>query len=193
MGEKSAQKKRYIIETAGKVFMEKGYRGVTMKDIVDACDISRGGLYLYFENTSQLFLEVLKAEAEAADDVFAANIPTDATVGEIIYLFLLEQKKELLRKENSLQQATYEFFFTADLPKKENPLKKQFDATCKLLEKLIETGVQKGELICPSPKACARNILFAMEGLKICAQTMGITEKAVDKEIAFLLSNLGLE
>ena len=51
MGEKSVQKKRYIVETARKVFVEKGFKKVTMKDIVEACDISRGGLYLYFENT----------------------------------------------------------------------------------------------------------------------------------------------
>jgi len=48
MGEKSVQKKRYIVEKARDVFMEKGFKKVTMKDIVEACDISRGGLYLYF-------------------------------------------------------------------------------------------------------------------------------------------------
>lgn len=50
--------------------MEKGFKKVTMKDIVEACDISRGGLYLYFENTSQIFMEVLRMESEEADDVF---------------------------------------------------------------------------------------------------------------------------
>ena len=58
MGEKSVQKKRYIVEKAREVFVEKGFKKVTMKDIVEACDISRGGLYLYFENTSQIFMEV---------------------------------------------------------------------------------------------------------------------------------------
>ena len=43
MGEKSVQKKRYIVEKARDVFMEKGFKKVTMKDIVEACDISRGG------------------------------------------------------------------------------------------------------------------------------------------------------
>ena len=60
MGEKSVQKKRYIVEKAREVFVEKGFKKVTMKDIVEACDISRGGLYLYFENTSQIFMEVLR-------------------------------------------------------------------------------------------------------------------------------------
>ena len=57
MGEKSVQKKRYIVEKARDVFMEKGFKKVTMKDIVEACDISRGGLYLYFESTSQIFMD----------------------------------------------------------------------------------------------------------------------------------------
>ena len=37
MGEKSAHKKQFIVETARQVFVEKGYKDVTMKDIVDAC------------------------------------------------------------------------------------------------------------------------------------------------------------
>ena len=60
MGEKSAQKRKYIVETARGVFVEKGYKDVTMKDIVDACKISRGGLYLYFASTEEIFMDVLK-------------------------------------------------------------------------------------------------------------------------------------
>ncbi len=64
--------------------MEKGFKKVTMKDIVEACEISRGGLYLYFESTSQIFLEVLKLESEEADDVFSDSIKEDATASEIL-------------------------------------------------------------------------------------------------------------
>ena len=98
MGEKSVQKKKLILETARKVFMEKGFKKVTMKDIVEACGISRGGLYLYFDSTSQIFLEVMKLEREEADDVFSLSIKEDATAADILLLFLMEQKKELLRK-----------------------------------------------------------------------------------------------
>ena len=51
MGEKSIQKRQHILDAARKVFVEKGFKNVTMKDIVEACEISRGGLYLYFDNT----------------------------------------------------------------------------------------------------------------------------------------------
>lgn len=68
MGAKSEQKKLYILETAKAVFVEKGFRTVTMKDIVEACNISRGGLYLYYNNTAEIFRDVLKLEATQTED-----------------------------------------------------------------------------------------------------------------------------
>ncbi|MBQ2802445.1 MAG: TetR/AcrR family transcriptional regulator [Lachnospiraceae bacterium] len=193
MGEKSIQKRKYILETARRVFMEKGFKKVTMKDIVEACDISRGGLYLYFESTSQIFLEVLKMESQEADDVFSHSITKDATAVDILLLFLKEQKRELLRKNNTLTQAIYEYYFENSLPKKNNMLKKQFDSAVKIIEKLIETGVESGEFYCEDCEGTARNIMYVLEGLKISAQTMGVTEEAVDREIIYILKGLGVE
>lgn len=193
MGDKSVQKKRYIIETARKVFVEKGFKKVTMKDIVEACDISRGGLYLYFENTGQIFQEVLKLESEDTDDVFSDGIKEDATVVDILLLFLREQKKELLRKTDTLTQAIYEYYFENPLPKKENQLKQQFDSAVKVIEKLIENGVAAGEFVCEDCAGAARNIMYVLEGLKISAQCMGVTSETVDREILYILRNLGVE
>jgi len=193
MGEKSIQKRKYILETARKVFVEKGFKKVTMKDIVEACDISRGGLYLYFESTSQIFQEVMKMETQEADDLFSDSIKEDATASDILLLFLREQKKELLRKKDTLTQAIYEFYFENQLPKKENRLKKQFDSAVRIIEGLIGSGVESGEFYCEDPAGCARNIMFVLEGLKICAQTIGVTPEMVDREILYLFKNLCVE
>lgn len=193
MGEKSVQKKRFILETARKVFVEKGFKKVTMKDIVEACEISRGGLYLYFDSTSQIFLEVMKLESEEPDNVFSDKITEDATAADILILFLQEQKKELLRREDTLTQAIYEYYFENKPGKRDNVLKKQFDSAVKIIEKLIETGVENGEFYCEDCQGMARNIMFVLEGLKISAQTIGITAETVDREILFILRNLGVE
>ncbi len=193
MGEKSIQKRKFILETARKVFVEKGFKKVTMKDIVEACDISRGGLYLYFDSTSQIFTEVMKLESEEADDVFSDSIAEDATAADILVLFLQEQKKELLRKKDTLTQAVYEFYFENQPGKKDNILKKQFDAAVKIIEKLIEAGVDNGEFYCEDCAGTARNIMFVVEGLKISAQTIGITADTVDREIVYILKSLGVE
>ncbi|MBP3204039.1 MAG: TetR/AcrR family transcriptional regulator [Lachnospiraceae bacterium] len=194
MGEKSIQKKRYIVETARKVFMDKGFKKVTMKDIVEACDISRGGLYLYFENTSQIFAEVLKLESEETDDVFSKNIDENATAVDILLLFFKEQKKEILKRKDTLTQAIYEYYFeNYNLPKKDNVLKKQFDSAVKVIEKLIEIGVENDEIVCDDYEGTARNIMYVLEGLKISAQTTGITPDAVDRELLYILKGLGAE
>ncbi|MCH5341371.1 MAG: TetR/AcrR family transcriptional regulator [Acetatifactor sp.] len=193
MGEKSVQKRKFILETARKVFVEKGFKKVTMKDIVEACEISRGGLYLYFDNTSQIFMEVMKLESEEADDVFSDSITEDATAADILVLFLQEQKKEMLRKKDTLTQAVYEFYFENQLSRKDNILKKQFDSAVKIIEKLIEIGVDNGEFYCEDCAETARNIMFVLEGLKISAQTIKITPETVDRQIVYILKSLGVE
>ena len=110
MGEKSAHKKQFIVETARQVFVEKGYKDVTMKDIVDACGISRGGLYLYFESTAELFREVLEAEQKEKDDTFSFRL-TDPFLPENSGIYTVTAKKGQLHieKEDRAENKTPDF------------------------------------------------------------------------------------
>lgn len=190
MGEKSAQKKKYILDTARKVFVEKGFKNVTMKDIVEACGISRGGLYLYFDSTERILLDILQMEAEETDDVFTGQISEEDTAADILTLFLKEQKKELLQKKSNLTVAVYEYFFEHGLEDKNNTLRRQFDAGVKVLVKLIEAGIATGEFYCENPKGTACNIMYVLEGMKINSQTFGITEKMVDEQLLYIMEGL---
>ena len=107
MGDKSTQKKQYIIEKAKEVFAKRGYKDVTMKDIVDACGISRGGLYLYFGNTKDLFEAVLEQQTQNTKSSYEASLPENAAPGDQLLLYLDICKKEMLAKDN-LITATYE-------------------------------------------------------------------------------------
>ncbi|RKM56524.1 TetR/AcrR family transcriptional regulator [Butyrivibrio sp. X503] len=191
MGEKSTIKKKYILGKAREVFAEKGFKNVTMKDIVDACDISRGGLYLYFSGTDELFLAVLADDiAEDDEEAVTAALSGNASAGDMLALFLKEQKKEILRKKNNLTVATYEYFSVNKVSAKDNPLKKQFDTAVKIVEKLIENGVESGEFYCENPLGCARNLMYVVEGLKITSKTVGINEEVIDKELMYVLEGL---
>ena len=53
--ERKKKKKKYILETAIKVFSVNGYHGTTVKDVVEAADISVGTFYFYFKNKEDLF------------------------------------------------------------------------------------------------------------------------------------------
>ena len=190
MGEKSIQKKQHILDTARKVFAEKGFKNVTMKDIVEACEISRGGLDLYFDSTEQIFMEILTMEAQETDDLFTGHISEEDTAADILMLFLKEQKRELLQKKDSLTVAVYEYFFTNGSTDKNNMLRKQFDAGVRVLEKLIEAGIASGEFYCEDPKGAAANIMYVLEGMKVNAKTFGITEKMVDEQLLYIMQGL---
>ncbi len=193
MGEKSVQKRQYILETAREVFQEKGYKNVTMKDIVERCEISRGGLYLYFNSTKELFEEVMQIETQETDEVFTGAISEDTTATDILLLFFKEQKKELILKKKSLTIAIYEFFFENQVPKKENMIRRQFDVAVKIMEQLITEGVENGEFYCEDIKGMARNIILVIEGMKIASQTMGLSDEMIDLEFGFIVQGLVID
>ena len=190
MSEKSTQKRNLILENAKNVFVESGFKNVTMKDIIEASEISRGGLYLYFSSTREIFLEVLKREAAQDDNVFSEKFTEETTAADILYLFLQEQKKEILRKKDNLTVAIYEFYFGEVASGQGKELKKQFDKATKIVAKLIEAGVEEEVFYCEDCMGAALNIMFTFEGMKVASKTMGIKEATVDKEINYILSQL---
>ena len=192
MGDKSIQKKQYIIDVAAKVFSEMGYKNVTMKDVVDACDISRGGLYLYYESTSELFIDVMKSQAAAGED-FTSLISDDATAADILLLFLQEEKKDLFKKKGNLNRAYFEFYFDARPSKADNVYKKRFDNNVKMIGKLIEIGVESGEFVCDDPVTAAFNIVYLIEGLKATSATLGVSPDSFDRQILYILQSLGVD
>ena len=190
MSEKSTQKRNLILENAKNVFVERGFKNVTMKDIIEASEISRGGLYLYFSSTREIFLEVLKREAAQDDNVFSEKFTEETTAADILYLFLQEQKKEILRKKDNLTVAIYEFYFGEVASGQGKELKKQFDKATKIVAKLIEAGVEEEVFYCEDCMGAALNIMFTFEGMKVASKTMGIKEATIDKEINYILSQL---
>ena len=194
MGEKSEQKREYILKKAREVFAKKGFRDVTMKDIVDACEISRGGLYLYFGSTEEIFKEILAQDLENDGEELTGGLSQDATMAELLMLFLKEQKKIILRKKQDISIATYEFLFANKEEKKTaKMIRGQFETGIMVLNKILEEGVSREEFYCENTQAEATNIMYVLEGMKICAKTFGLSEGKVDQELLYLVSGLVME
>ena len=194
MGEKSEQKREYILKKAREVFAKKGFRDVTMKDIVEACEISRGGLYLYFGSTEEIFKEILTQDLENDGEELTGDLSQDATMAELLMLFLKEQKKIILRKKQDITIATYEFLFANKEDKKTaKMIRGQFETGIMVLNKILEEGVSREEFYCENTQAEATNIMYVLEGMKICAKTFGLSEGKVDQELLYLVSGLVME
>ncbi len=178
-----------ILETARGIFCKKGYFATTMKDVVEECDISRGGVYIYFNNVRDLFEEVMAYEFEG-EESFGDRIPEDASFADVLALFVKEQKRAILSKKPSLTVAMYEYYFAHKVNGKANILKKNFDMSVYVLEQLIKEGVDAGEFYDIDAHRAASNLMYVIEGLKIAARTRGINEAAVDEEIMYVMQGI---
>lgn len=193
MSEKTEQKRQLILDSARMVFSEKGYKAVTMKDIVEASEISRGGLYLYFASVEEIFAAVLEMEEKRTDEEISGEELEAATNGEMLLWFLKTQKKEIVKKKDSLLMAKYEYAFDCDDKKQTAFLRKEMDKAVLVLEKILERGTQSGEFACFDVKNEAKDMMFAIEGMKLLSCTTGISEKRVDSEFLHMMERIVIE
>lgn len=189
MSEKSTIKRNQILETARELFATKGYFDVTIKDVVDALGISRGGVYIYFDNIKDLFEGVMEYEMEQEED-FAEKIKDDATYADVLALFVKEQKKSILIKKPNLTVAMYEYYFDNKVNGKKNVLKNQFDTALYVLEQIISEGIDAGEFYDIDAHRAASNLMYVIEGLKVSSRTRGISENVVDEEIMYVMQGI---
>lgn len=77
--EKYPEIRRNILSRAAAVFAEKGYARATIIDLAEACDMSRGALYHYFESKEAILNEMLVAHLDMmyAETLRAANTSAD--------------------------------------------------------------------------------------------------------------------
>ena len=59
MGKKGDKTKTAIRKAALVLFVQKGFKDVTMKDICEAAGLSRGGLYTHYGSTGQVFADII--------------------------------------------------------------------------------------------------------------------------------------
>jgi len=193
MSEKRDQKRQLILDSAAKVFSDKGYKAVTMKDIVEASGISRGGLYLYFPSVEDVFLAVLEMKEKTADNEISGEAFENASGGEILLWFLKSQKKEILKKKDSLMLAKYEYAFSCAEKRRVSFLKKEMDKAVLVLQNILERGTEGGEFACFDPKNEAKDMMYAIEGMKLMSLTTGISEKKVDSEFLHMMERIVIE
>ena len=80
-------KRRQIVEGARKIFLAHGFDAASMNDIAKAAGVSKGTLYVYFQNKEQLFEAIVHAEcqvhAEAAFDLDPADHDVEAVLKKL--------------------------------------------------------------------------------------------------------------
>lgn len=85
-------KKSQILDGARRVFLAAGYEGASMSAIAREAGVSKGTLYVYFENKEALFSAFIESEcrlrAAGVFDVLDTNEPAERVLSEFGRLFL---------------------------------------------------------------------------------------------------------
>ena len=70
--------KEHILNVCTALFLEKGFKEVTMKEIVEKTGMSKGAIYHYFNSKEQLFLEVINITITSAFDNHLSKTNTES-------------------------------------------------------------------------------------------------------------------
>src|SRR5699024_7831270 len=79
-----AQRSNQIIDAAEEVIFSKGLEQATMTDIAEQAELSKGTLYLYFKNKTELYIAIARRGSEILNKRFAKVFAGDRTGLQII-------------------------------------------------------------------------------------------------------------
>jgi len=135
-----------IVESARRLFNQRGFEGVSVNEIMAEAGLTRGGFYTYFASKSDLYVEALgcfftdpnwKNRWEGVEiDPSAADIGA-----QIVHAYLSQQHLENI--ENSCPMAA----LPSDVARSGAPVKRAFEKVFQAMVDLLERSMrrQKGE------------------------------------------------
>ncbi len=80
-------KREQILDGAKRVFMEQGFDAASMNDITRAAGVSKGTIYVYFQNKEDLFAELIQRERFRITESARHALNPDLTVAEALHDF----------------------------------------------------------------------------------------------------------
>lgn len=186
MASKKERTRKYILERSHKLFAKKGFNAVTMKDVCEATNLSRGGLYSHFSSTQELFKAVIE-ELNKQDEVnFTEEMEKGIPATTILNNLLNTIKDEISHPEDYLSLAMYEYSCTVS---KEFINKFSHEGEQKWIE-LIEYGISKGEFKQVNSEEFVTIILYLYNGVRMWSKVITMSPEKIDIIIGYIKNQL---
>jgi AcrR family transcriptional regulator len=151
-----------ILNVAEELFMEGGYRAVSIRDIAQACDVTNAALYYHFPNKAALFREVIERYAQHFQDQLRDAIGTTNSTRE--------QARSVLKRFAALMSAREAPIFSArrELKELQDPkeARRIYYSVLEPLDEVLRKAVERGELKAIPEEYSPAALLFGiMHGL----------------------------
>jgi len=182
---KSEEKREIILNAALRVFQKKGYKNVSMTDIIQKSKISKGGIYLYFKSVREIFETLMNQPKD--DDLILENINLSAK--EKIKLFLEVQMDEILNPEKNMIAASYEYMLSVKDELPPEMMNRRFSQGVSSIKKILDEGNKKGEISVDS-KFWAQHLVWFLEGVRLSSTVTQIKKSDLSRQISGLLKEI---
>ena len=175
MATKGERTRESILNAAYALFAKKGFKQVTMKDVCEVANMSRGGLYSHFSSTSQLFEALLERITEKNALDFQEQMKQGASATAILEDALKLMEEEMKHPEDSLSIAMYEYAETVDSEVMERLNK----ASKKKWKQLIRYGIEHGEFQDVDASEIVNVILYSYQGVRMWSRILPMKPKTI--------------
>ena len=179
MGQKGADTRQRIREKAVSLFAERGFQAVTMKDICQACGLSRGGLYRHYSSTQDIFQEILEETAGTDDVEIRRRITRGDSAAAIFEDQMKKIKQEMLDGDTSLSYAIYEYSLVCSSAYVEALHQKGREKW----RMLLEYGMERGEFNGINTDQMTDIILYVYQGVRMWSRVMKLDEQTAENLI----------
>ncbi len=190
MDKRGEETRKHIKRCACSLFAEKGFKQVTMKDICEASQLSRGGLYCHYKSTRQIFQEIIDDMTGQQDNEIDVRIKQNQPAVTILDDILYKYENEMIDSQSSLSVAIYEYFSIHDIACRKNTLYEQYLISANTWKKLMQYGIARKEFKKVDIAAVFDLIVFSYQGVRMYSKLMPVAKEIpsrIIKEIRKIL------
>ena len=184
--------KEKILDAAMKVFSSYGYEGASIRAIAKAAGISIGGVYLYFRNKEELYLNLIKDRIEEQDLTTKETVASAGSPEDALRAFLSLHLEYGIKNRELILINIREHGFAFGREIKRKFLRSQIE----LLMKVLKEGITERVFRSCNTEEAARIIMATLRGIVLSMVLEGesdITEKGLGDLIIQGLSRVDKE
>lgn len=168
--------KEHILKEAFSLFLQKNFKEVTMRDIVEKTGMSKGAIYHHFSSKEDIFRQVVENYFLAGLDNFFDNTPKDnlrVFINQYLQnvVDLIDGMKKKFGLKDSKQGITYysmSFDILRMFPEYEEVTAKQYNMEIRAWEEVIANARINGEIdTTMSTAQLARLFVVINDGLAV--------------------------
>ena len=173
-----------ILAAARTLFAAKGFSAVTMQDICDSTNLSRGGLYRHYASTAEVFTAIINEEQKAALNALDAAKNRKISPDTVLFTFLKSRMNKLANSTSSIDNATAEFAACSE--KGKALLIERARVSVEIITQILQLGVAEGYFKCDNCPDTALHIICLLEGVGKHNALIPLKKEDVDVQLEII-------